>query len=307
MDYLEQVQRGIDYIEENLEAGVQSSEVARHAGISHWHFQRIFKGLTNETLKTYIRSRRFARSLEKLAGTRERVLDIALDAGFETQASFTRAFSKAFGVTPAHYRKHSGALAFLRKARFDAGYLSHIHTNVSLEPEVFEQPAMQVVGLRTQFFSVDSEKNNIADRLPPLWAAFLRRLQDVPHRIDGDCYGVVRQTTERSDELEYWAAAPVARVDSLPAGLESLQVPAARYAKFTHRSLVSGLNMTVDYIYSSWLLRSGLRHTYGCDLEFYGAAYEPDSERSVIHYAIPIENPGYSPNEQPRQRGGKLK
>ena len=34
--------------------------MARRAGISHWHFQRIFKALTNETLKTYIRSRRLA-------------------------------------------------------------------------------------------------------------------------------------------------------------------------------------------------------------------------------------------------------
>ncbi len=289
MDYLEQVQRGIDYIEANLELDLQSSDVARHAGISHWHFQRIFKVLTNETLKTYIRSRRFAQSLEKLAATPERILDIALAAGFETQASFTRAFSKAFGVTPAHYRKHAGDLALMRKVRFDAGYLSHIHANVSLEPEIFEQPEMQVAGLRTQFFSVDSEKNNIADKLPPLWAAFLQRLDDVPHRLPGGCYGVIQQTAERSDELEYWAAAPVTRVDSLPAGLASLRLPAARYARFAHRGLVSGLNMTVNYIYSSWLLRSGLRHTYGCDLEFYGEEYEPDSERSVIYYAIPIE------------------
>jgi AraC family transcriptional regulator len=46
--------------------------------------------------------------------------------------------------------------------------------------------------------------------------------------------------------------------------------------------------MTVNYIYSSWLLQSGLRHTYGCDLEFYGSEYEANSEKSVIYYAIPV-------------------
>jgi AraC family transcriptional regulator len=62
MTYLEQVQRGIDYIEANLDREIEPALVARHAGISQWHFQRIFKGLTNETLKAYIRSRRFSES-----------------------------------------------------------------------------------------------------------------------------------------------------------------------------------------------------------------------------------------------------
>jgi AraC family transcriptional regulator len=290
MDYLQQIQRGIDYIEANLEHDVQSADVARQAGISHWHFQRIFKALTNETLKTYIRSRRFAQSLDKLAHTDARVLDIALAAGFDTQESFTRAFKKAFSVTPAHYRKHASALAFMRKVRFDADYLNHIHTSLSLEPEIYDQPEMHVVGMRTRFFGIDSEKNNMARKLPRLWASFLPRMEEVAHRIPEGGYGVIQQTAARADELEYWAAVPVSQVDALPSGLMSLRVPPSRYARFAHRGLVANVNMTVNYIYSSWLLRSGARHTYGCDLEFYGKEYEADSDKSVIYYAIPIES-----------------
>ncbi|MEO5738090.1 MAG: helix-turn-helix domain-containing protein, partial [Variovorax sp.] len=242
MNYLDQVQRGVDYIEAHLEHDVQPSDVARHAGISHWHYQRIFKALTNETLKAYIRSRRFSQSLEKLANTRERVLDIALAAGFESQESFTRAFKKAFSVTPAHYRRHSSALAFLRKVRFDEDYLRHIHANVSLEPQLIEQAEIHVVGLSTRFFGVDSEKNNVASKLPRLWAAFLPRLGEVPNRIGSGCYGVVRQSAERSDELEYWAAAAVTHVGPLPKGLASLRIPAARYARFAHRGNVAGMD-----------------------------------------------------------------
>jgi AraC family transcriptional regulator len=288
MDFLSQVQRGIDYIEANLEFDIQSADVARHAGISQWHFQRIFKALTNETLMTYIRSRRFSQSLQKLANTQERVLDIALAAGFDTQESFTRAFKKAFSVTPAHYRKHASAFAFMHKVRFDADYLEHIHTSLTLEPEIHEQPELHLIGMCTRLFGVDSEKNNMADKLPQLWNAFLPRLDDVPHRSLDGCYGVLRQATRNSDELEYWAVAPVTQIDALPSGLSSLHVPAARYARFAHKGFVSNLNMTVNYIYSSWLLRSGLRHSYGCDLEFYGSEYEADSEKSVIYYSVPL-------------------
>lgn len=288
MSILARVQRGIDYIEDHLQSDLQSADVARHAGMSHWHFQRIFKALTNETLKTYIRSRRFSRSLETLANTEERILDIALAAGFDTQESFTRAFKKAFSVTPAHYRKHAHAFAFMRKVRFDTDYLNHLHANLSLEPDMYEQPQMHLVGMRTRFFGVDSEKNNISEKLPALWDAFLPWLDRIPHRIPGGCYGVVQQTAERTDELEYFAAAPVAQVGALPGGLVSMLLPTARYARFAHRGLAANIDMTVNYIYSSWLLRSGLRHTYGCDLEFYGDEYEAGSDKSVIYYAIPV-------------------
>ncbi len=287
-DFLEQVQRGIDYIEANLELDIQSADVAQHAGISQWHFQRIFKALTNETLMTYIRSRRFSQSLEKLASTQERVLDIALAAGFDTQESFTRAFKKAFSVTPAHYRKRASAFSFMRKIRFDTDYLGHIQSNLTLEPEIYEQPELKLVGMCTRFFGIDSEKNNVADKLPQLWDNFLPHLDQISHRLSDGCYGVVRQTATNSDKLEYWAVAPVSQINVLPPGLLSLRVPPARYARFAHKGFVSNVNMTVNYIYSSWLLRSGMRHTYGCDLEFYGSEYEANSEKSVIYYSIPV-------------------
>ena len=77
MLYLRQIQEGIDFIEAHLESDIALSEVARAAGMSQWHFQRIFKALTNETLKTYIRSRRLASSMERLLSTDLRILDIA--------------------------------------------------------------------------------------------------------------------------------------------------------------------------------------------------------------------------------------
>lgn len=289
MNYLSQVQRGIDYIEANLGADIQPAEVARHAGISHWHFQRIWKALTSETLKGYIRARRFASSLELLAATDDRIVEISLAAGFESQASFTRAFKKAFGVTPADYRRRHRSFPFLRKVRIDADYLRHLHAGVSLEPELYEQAPTQLIGVRTSFFGVDSEKNNLARKIPPLWAAFLPRLGEVAGRRGELAYGAVRQTPAHTDELEYFAAVPVEDGAPVPRGMVRLEVPRTRYARFAHRGRVANLDHTVNYIYASWLLRSGMRHTYGCDLEIYGAEYRPDSDASLVHYAIPVE------------------
>jgi len=292
MRYLEQVQRGIDFIEEYLDVELQTAEVARQAGISHWHFQRIFKALTNETLKTYIRSRRLAVALEMLLSTQERIIEIALAAGFQSQESFTRAFKLAFGVTPAAYRKRGMRHQFLRKPSFDAEYLSHLQANVSLEPELYEQPELLLVGMQTHFFGVESDKNNLAQKLPALWSAFLPRLGEVPQTVAGCCYGIVRPRHENADELEYLAAIAVQREVAVPHGMVLRRLPGGRYAKFTHRGRVERVDQTVNYIYASWLPRSGLRHSYAADLEFYGAEYHPTAETSRIHYAIPVEGVG---------------
>ncbi len=289
MNYLEQVQRGIDFIEDRLDDDLDTAEVARHAGVSHWHFQRIFKALTQETLKTYIRSRRLAGALEALASTDQRVIEIALAAGFQSQESFTRAFKAAFGLAPAEYRRRGTRHQFLRKPRFDAGYLDHLQAaKLSLEPEFHEQPELVLVGMRTRFHGPESHKNNLARRLPALWAAFLPRLAEVPMAVQGCCYGIVRPCREDADELEYLAAIEVRGDAPAPPGMVKRRLPGGRYARFTHRGEVARLDQTVNYIYGGWLARSGLRHSHGADIETYGAGYHPTSEDSVMHYAIPV-------------------
>jgi AraC family transcriptional regulator len=286
-DYLEQVQRAVDYIETRLDEDVSLSDVAKVAGISQWHFQRIFKALSNETLKTYIRSRRLASSLDRLLMTKLRILDIALLAGFESQEAFARAFKKSFGLTPQEYRRLGDRSLFLKKAQFDRDYLRHINQNISLVPELYTQPRMLLVGLRTLFFGVDSEKNNIGEKLPPLWHRFLPRLSEVEHRVPGVCYGVVRQERRDGERLEYHAAIEVTHARSLREGMVTLEVPEAQYVKFTHRGRAQEIDHTVNYIYSTWLAQSGLRHTQGPDLEIYGAGYHSTNAESVFHYAIP--------------------
>lgn len=289
MNYIEQIQYAINYIEENLENDIQLEQVARAANISQWHFQRIFKALSNETLKMYIRSRRLATSLGKLLVPDNKIIDIALSSGYESQESFTRAFKKMFNMTPNQFRKIGDKNLFLQKLQFDSEYLRHINQNISLTPEIHPQNKMLLVGLKTKFYSVDSDKNNIGDKLPPLWGAFLDRMHEVENTVSGVCYGVIQQANPVTEQLDYYAAIEVARIDSIPEKMVSIEIPAARYARFTHKGEVNKIDNTVNYIYSSWLLQSGKYHTYGPDLEIYGPDYHPVSEQSIMHYAIPVK------------------
>ncbi len=100
MDYLRQVQRAVDYIESHLDDDLALEDISAVAGVSHWHFQRMFRALTRESLKGYIRSRRLSAARVQLVSTDLSVLDIALNARFRSQASFSKAFRAHHGCTP---------------------------------------------------------------------------------------------------------------------------------------------------------------------------------------------------------------
>ncbi|MEK8033802.1 helix-turn-helix domain-containing protein [Ideonella sp. DXS29W] len=291
MSHLKQIQRGIDFIEAHLDEDFETAEVARRALASHWHFQRTFKALTNETLKSYIRARRLANALVALDEGRSPILEIALASGFESQAAFTRAFKRAFDMTPGAYRGLGKRTQFVRKLRIDDEYLRHLRGGVSLVPTMLQRPRMTLVGMRTDFYGIESDKSNMGDKLPPLWGAFLERVGELAERQPGVqtdmLYGVVIPTPGQ-EQVGYLAGALVQGRPRVPEGMTAITIPAATYAEFTHRGLPKELNLTVNYIYANWLLSSGLRHTYGPDLESYGADYIPDSAESVIRYAVPV-------------------
>lgn len=151
---------------------------------------------------------------------------------------------------------------------------------------------MRLVGLRTIYYGRDSHKNNLSDKLPGLWAAFVARAHEIPieQQIEPSLYyGVIRQTAAESDQLEYHAAVEVSEACEPPEGMVETRIEAARYALFEHRGFPEQLDHTVNYVYSTWLMQSSLRHTYAPDLELYDKRYyRPGVEDSVVHYAIPV-------------------
>ena len=287
--YVERIRRGVDFIEARLDEDIALGEVAKAASLSQWHFQRIFKSLTGETLKTYIRSRRMANALDRLAGTDLRVLDIALDAGFGSQEAFAHAFKKAFGMTPTAYRGLGQRNLFPRKLQLDEASIAHLRDRVSREPIIETRERMCLVGLRTTFYGVDSEKNDLGEKLPRLWDDFVPWLAAIEHAVPGACYGVIRPGQSADAEaLDYHAAIEVHPNAPVPEGLVRLELPGATYARFVHRGPASEVDQSVSYAYSTWLMASEYRHSYGADLEIYGEGFDPESDDSELYYAIPI-------------------
>lgn len=98
------IQDLMEWLENNLDKSLSLDHVAAKSGYSKWHLQRMFRNVTGDALGTYIRTRRLSRAASELCLRDHSILDIALQSGFDSQQSFSRAFKRQFSQTPGAYR-----------------------------------------------------------------------------------------------------------------------------------------------------------------------------------------------------------
>ena len=97
------VQRMQDYIEEHLSEEITLADLARAAIFSPWYARRIFREQTGCSPADYIRRLRLSRSALRLRDETLRIIDAALDCGFESVDGYQRAFHREFGCNPKEY------------------------------------------------------------------------------------------------------------------------------------------------------------------------------------------------------------
>jgi len=106
--YQQRLQYALRAMEARLDAPYSLDELAALAGFSPFHFHRIFRGMIGESVKQYERRLRLERAARHLKSSKRAVLEIALDAGYESHEAFTRAFAEMFDAPPSSYRKSCG-------------------------------------------------------------------------------------------------------------------------------------------------------------------------------------------------------
>lgn len=94
----------LDHIRPNLNRPLRLDELAELAGLSAFHFHRVFQALMGETPNEYVKRLRLDKSLKLMSfGKPQSLTTIALDCGFSSSSDFTRSFKQRFGVAPSKF------------------------------------------------------------------------------------------------------------------------------------------------------------------------------------------------------------
>ena len=110
MNWIQNLSKAVDFIEDNLTNEICLDEVSRHAFSSGSHFQLIFHVVMGLTVGEYIRNRRLSLAALDLLKPKSKIIDVAMRYQYDTQESFSKAFTRFHGVSPSKLRRGQNRL-----------------------------------------------------------------------------------------------------------------------------------------------------------------------------------------------------
>jgi AraC family transcriptional regulator len=109
MTPLDRVIPALVHIQTHLDDDLKLEGLARLAGVTPSHFSRSFTSTIGESPRAYVERLRLERAAVLLVVRAASILEIALDSGFQSHETFTRAFRRRFGIAPSRWRHGSGS------------------------------------------------------------------------------------------------------------------------------------------------------------------------------------------------------
>lgn len=108
-DYIQRINRAIDYIELNLGNPIHLDKLSDIACLSKYHFHRVFSSFTNESLYSFVIRLRIERAAALLLTQNKSITEIAFSCGFNDSASFSRDFKNHFKISATEWRKRKNS------------------------------------------------------------------------------------------------------------------------------------------------------------------------------------------------------
>ena len=219
MEKLLLITEALEYIEENLTSDIKTEDIAKDLYCSKSTLEKLFRIVTNMSIKDYTIRRRMSRAARDiLSGSEESLLDLSLKYGYSSHEAFSRAFKNVWHMNPSEYKKNPmrselfPALKFEEELMEDKAMASKRKVDISeLYDYIRERKNCYAVGVDIKSLIPINEISHEAGDLAIITA--LKRLEmsagedDIVFRIGGDEFVLISS----SDDEEY-AAKIVAEV-----------------------------------------------------------------------------------------------
>lgn len=248
-DYADRFNRVFDYIDRHLDNSLSVDELSNLANFSRFHFQRQFSVYVGLSVTRYIQLLRLRRASYQLVfEPQRRIIEIALDAGFENPESFSRAFKKCFGQTPSQFREQPAWQPWNERMRL---------------PERERSTAMEVKVVNFDDTLVATyEHLGAPELILESVQEFIdwRKSSGLSPVASSRTFGMVYSDPESTpaDEFRFDICGEIdAPVPDNPQGVITKQIPAGRCAVVRHYGSTDRVGESAWYLYRDWLPESG--------------------------------------------------
>lgn len=271
------VQKAAWVIERNSDRDLSLAQIAENCGVSRSHLAQAF-GATGKSVIAYLRGRRLSQAAAKLADGAPDILQVALDAGYGSHQAFTRAFHDQLGSTPEAVRERGDTAGLKLTPAID---IVPTERREPLPARIEDEKKLLVVGMAERFPCGTSLG------ITALWQRFEPFMRAVPFHRQAMPVGVSRAHDEEGG-FEYVAGLEVTRFGEIPPELVAVEIPAQRYAVFTHTGHVTRFPDTFRIIWDEALPAMKLSPVEGAVLERHLPAFDPRTGEGGIDVWVPV-------------------
>ncbi|MEH7108061.1 AraC family transcriptional regulator [Bacillus sp. JJ1764] len=273
MDWLDRMNRVLDYIEMNLEGEIDYKRIAQMANCSEYHFSRMFSSISGVLLSEYIRRRKLTLAGFDIQKSDARIIDIAVKYGYDSADSFSRAFQKLHGIKPSEARQNGVHLKAYPKISFQISIKGDTEMEYRIENLDFE---LRLIGKSKP---VKTEK--AFRMIPSLWSGakkdgLMEKLKDLSWenpkcKLEGILGVCGKEAAITDDEFAYFMGV---RYDGEPPNdLETLTIPPSSWAVFPN--IVEAWKR----LYTEWVPTAGYElANLPCIECYYGPGHKPRHE-----------------------------
>ncbi|HWQ97425.1 MAG TPA: AraC family transcriptional regulator [Clostridia bacterium] len=284
--YVSVIQDTVEYIECNIGESLPLAALSAQAGISEFHFNRMFKTVSGMTLKQYVLGRKLSRASEQIASSDQSVLDIALDLGFEYPEVFSRAFKKQFGVAPSEVRRGNARVREIPKASLVERDIINYRGTLALKGECVFLDEMPLCGVYTR---ADASSEAFERELRERNGAFLASsATDLGLKQDA-FYTVVSCGGRENGEYDVFCGKMPAGEAGLE-GFDAFSVPGGWYVDFTYYGDMFDISdVFIDDLYKWIMIKEAEINPNGVGmLNIYRSDYLKDG---AVRMLVPIVKP----------------
>ncbi|WP_191601728.1 helix-turn-helix domain-containing protein [Marinomonas algicola] len=297
------IEKILDFIHTHLNQPISVIELAEQSCWSRWQLQRVFLEVTGLTVAQYIRELRLSQAAEQLLSSNAKHLDIAIDCGFESDVSFSRAFKQLFDCSPREYRQR-GTRHGLRTPLQHPPIIQSPWTpsKAFMQIRIESHDAFTLFGRHSWVHGLFSSKPDFQICVPQIWQELETQYKHYqkahPAFHKGDkAVGVIDTHDNKAypQQILYWAGYQSENQSPLPFE-KILQIPAQEYAVIPIHGNAQAIKEALTWFIFDWLPESDYDGISGFELEKYEANYSPGNPNSYMEYWLPIR-PRYSINE----------